>query len=222
MNIEIKNIGKSFGKKTVLENISFSCRDGEIIGILGENGSGKSTLFGVLTGLHRGKGSFTLDGADLLKDNRLRSKTVGFVPQSPPLLNELSGKDNLRLWYSPKELKKEMEDGVLRMLGIPEFVGTIVSKMSGGMKKRLSIGCSVAHQPNILFLDEPTAALDLVCKENISRYLNSFVKNGGTAIIATHDISELGLCDRLYILKNGTLTEYTGKRESDEIIKYLI
>lgn len=222
MNIEIKNIGKSFGRKTVLENISFSCKSGEIIGILGENGSGKSTLFGVLTGLHRGKGSFICDGVDMIKDSKLRSKTVGFVPQSPPLLNELSGLDNLRLWYSSKELKKELDEGVLNMLGISEFAKTTVAKMSGGMKKRLSIGCSVAHDPRILFLDEPTAALDLVCKENIARYLNSFVKTGGIAVIATHDVAELNLCDRLYILKNGRLTEYTGKREADEIIKYLI
>ena len=222
MNIEIKNIGKSFGAKTVLENISFSCKGGECIGILGENGSGKSTLFGVLTGLHRGKGSFIVDGADLIKDSKLRSKTVGFVPQSPPLLNELNGLDNLRLWYGSKELKKELDGGVLNMLGIPDFAKTTVSKMSGGMKKRLSIGCSVAHKPKILLLDEPTAALDLVCKENITRYLDSFVKGGGTAVIATHDVAELGLCDRLYILKNGTLAEYTGKREAGEIIKYLI
>ena len=108
------------------------------------------------------------------------------------------------------------------MLGIPEFVRTTVSKMSGGMKKRLSIGCAVAHKPQILLLDEPTAALDLVCKENIARYLKAFVKDGGTAVIATHDVSELSMCDRLYILKNRSLTEYTGKREADEIIKYLI
>lgn len=222
MNIEIKNIGKSFGKKTVLENVSFNCRSGECIGILGENGSGKSTLFGVLTGLHRGKGSFVCDGTDLLKDSKQRSKLVGFVPQSPPLLNELTGNDNLRLWYSSKDLKKEMKRGVLSMLGIPEFAKTTVSKMSGGMKKRLSIGCSVAHKPKILFLDEPTAALDLVCKDNIAAYLESFVKDGGIAVIATHDTAELSLCDRLYILKDGKLSEYTGPRETSAIIKELV
>lgn len=222
MNIEIKGIGKSFGKKTVLENVSFSCKSGECIGILGENGSGKSTLFGVLTGLHSGTGSFVCDGVDLIKDSKTRSKLVGFVPQSPPLLNELNGLDNLRLWYGSKELKDELKDGVLNMLGIGDFVKTTVSKMSGGMKKRLSIGCSVAHKPKILFLDEPTAALDLICKENIAGYLRSFAEGGGVAVIATHDAAELSLCDKLYILKGGRLTEYTGSRETAEIIKFLV
>ena len=108
------------------------------------------------------------------------------------------------------------------MLGIPEFAKTTVSKMSGGMKKRLSIGCSVAHKPKILFLDEPTAALDLVCKDNIASYLKSFVQDGGIAIIAPHDTAELSICDRLYILKHGRLTEYNGSRETAEIIKQLI
>lgn len=218
MNIEVKNIRKSFGKKTVLEDVSFSCSGGQCIGILGENGSGKSTMFGVLTGLQKGKGSFILDGVDLMKDASVRSKLVGFVPQNPPLLNELNAIDNLRLWYSRKDMERELEEGVLRMLGIHEFAKTRVSNMSGGMKKRLSIGCSVAHGPKILFLDEPSAALDMICKENIASYLREFTGNGGVAIIATHDAYELDLCDKLYILKDGRLTEYNGSNNVKELV----
>ena len=221
MKIEVQNIQKSFGKKVILKDVSFVADQGKCIGILGENGSGKSTLFSVLLGLQKGKGNFWCDGVDFIQDSKARSKKVGFVPQNPPLIHELSGKDNLRLWYSEEEMEKEMESGVLKLLGIPEFYKKTVKKMSGGMKKRLSIGCAVAHKPQILFLDEPSAALDIVCKENIIAYLEDFKVKGGIVVIATHDISELDICDDLYILKNGTLHLYDKKREIHDLVGYL-
>ena len=218
MNIKVQGVQKSFGKKQVLTDVSFSAKSGQCIGILGENGSGKSTLFSVLLGLQKGKGHFWCDGVDFIQDSKARSKMVGFVPQSPPLIHELSGKDNLKLWYQADALSQEMESGVLKMLGIPEFHKTTVGKMSGGMKKRLSIGCAVAHKPKILFLDEPSAALDIVCKEKIIEYLESFKSQGGIVIIATHDISELEVCDDLYILKNGTLHLYEEERKIHKLV----
>lgn len=217
VKIEINSIKKSYGKKEVLKGVSFAAESGECIGILGENGSGKSTLFSVLCGLQKGNGSFVLDGVDLMKNSGLRSRTVGFVPQEPPLMAELSAKDNLRLWYSGKAIKEGLDGGVLELLGIGEFLSVPVSKMSGGMKKRLSIGCSVANDPKVLLLDEPSGALDLVCKKSISEYLSDFRKKGGIAIIATHDVYELCACDRLYVLKNGTLTLHEGARDADTL-----
>ena len=221
MNIEIKNITKKFGKKTVLRDLSFTAHQGQCIGILGENGSGKSTLFGVLTGLIGGFGSFLCDGTDLMTNKKKRDETVGFVPQSPPLLNELSAWDNLRLWYSKEGLKRELSDGELKMLGIDEYIKVSVNKMSGGMKKRLAIGCCISNSPSVLLLDEPTSALDLICKEKIYNYLNSFKENGGIIIIATHDVHELRLCDEIYVLKDGTLSLYTGEKNTDDLIKAL-
>ena len=94
------------------------------------------------------------------------------------------------------------------MLGVNEFINVTVSKMSGGMKKRLSIGCSMAKSPSLLLLDEPCAALDLVCKQSIFEYLDLFKRRGGTLVLTTHDESDLALCDRIFILKNGVLTPY--------------
>lgn len=84
-------------------------------------------------------------------------------------------------------MKKELNSGILAMLGIDEFLNVRVSKMSGGMKKRLSIGCAVANNPHILILDEPGAALDLVCKERIYSYLKDFKSKGGIVLISTHE-----------------------------------
>jgi ABC-2 type transport system ATP-binding protein len=109
-------------------------------------------------------------------------------------------------------MKKELECGVLRMLGIDAFLNTRVSKMSGGMKKRLSIGCAISKHPPIILLDEPMAALDLACKQAIIEYLKRHLSDGGILLLSTHDVLELELCTRCYILKNGKLEpfEYNG------------
>ncbi len=221
MEISIKNIIKSFGKKEVLNGISFSTTDGKIIGILGENGSGKSTLFGVLTGLYKGNGEFFADGVDLIKNASVRRSLVGFVPQEPPLMDELSAYDNLRLWYSKTQISEGLKSGNLNMLGVGDFLKKRVSKLSGGMKKRLAIACSIANDPKILLLDEPCSALDLVCKESIYNYLKEFTACGGTVILATHDIYELALCNDVYILKNGRLTLHNDSRDLESLVKLL-
>lgn len=208
--MEVRKIAKKYGKKTVLKDISFSAEKGQCIGILGGNGSGKSTLFSILAGVNRGTGDgkFEFDGINLMKNEKKRTELVGYVPQNTPLLEELTAYDNLRLWYDREALAEELKDGVLAMLGISDFIDVAVNKMSGGMKKRLAIGCAVAHKPEILLLDEPSAALDLVCKERIANYLKGFKKSGGTVLLATHDAQELELCDSLYILKDGSLKSF--------------
>lgn len=205
----VEKIKKSYGKRVILEDISFKAEAGTCVGILGSNGSGKSTLLSILAGvLKPDGGNFTYEGQDLFKNNKVKGKVLGYVPQGTPLIEELSARDNLRLWYSNADMKKSLESGVLKMLGIDEFTDVTVHKMSGGMKKRLSIGCAVAHAPSVLLLDEPCAALDLACKENISDYLTEFKKAGGIIVLATHDVQELPLCDTIYILKDGRLSLY--------------
>lgn len=209
MVIELDGIQKRYGKKQVLKDIVLHTENGKCVGIVGGNGCGKSTLFSILAGVNRGdSGSFLCDGQNLLKMTSLRTKLVGYVPQGTPLLEELNAYDNLLLWYDRQTMEKELASGVLGMLGIDSFLKTQVSKMSGGMKKRLAIGCAVAHKPSILLLDAPSSALDLVCKERIYNYLQDYKKKGNTVFIATHDVQELGLCDEIYIMKHGVLTQY--------------
>ncbi len=222
MKIEVKDIEKRYGKKQVLRGISFSLEGGECIGVLGGNGCGKSTLLSILAGVQKGdKGEFLLDGHDTLKNRALHARTVGYVPQGTPLIEELSAKDNLRLWYSKEKLQEELESGVLAMLGIGEFLNVRVSKMSGGMKKRLSIGCAVASHPPVLLLDEPTAALDLVCKQTIVEYLEKYKKAGGAVLLATHDVAELALCDRWFIIKEGVAVPFEYKGDLKELTEKL-
>ena len=130
------------------------------------------------------------------------------MPQGTALIPELTGWDNLLLWYDKKDLQQQLQNGVLRLLEVEEFLHKPVWKLSGGMKKRLSIGCSMARCPQLLLLDEPTAALDLACKQTIGNYLRAYKKAGGILVLITHDPEELSLCDAWYILKDGVLEAY--------------
>lgn len=222
MQISIEHIAKRYRKKQVLRDISFTADAGTCIGILGSNGSGKSTLLSILAGvLGKDSGRFLLDGRDLFQDRKLRSQLVGYVPQGTPLIEELTAWDNLLLWYDRDTLRQELESGVLRLLGIHEFLKVPVSKMSGGMKKRLSIGCAVANRPPVLLLDEPTAALDLACKQSIAQYLQRYKASGGILLLTTHDVLELELCDRWYIIKDGILQPFTYDGDLSKLVESL-
>lgn len=207
--LKVSHIRKQYKNKQILRDIQFRALSGKCIGILGANGSGKSTLLAILAGvLKPDAGSVWCDQVDLMVERKQISKIIGYVPQGTPLLEELTAWDNLLLWYDKPRLQQELEGGVLGMLGIDKFLKTPVCKMSGGMKKRLSIGCAVAGNPSVLLMDEPSAALDLECKERILNYLKSFILEGGIVILATHDIREIEICDEWYILKEGILHPY--------------
>ncbi len=222
MDIQIKNISKSYGKHRVLKDITISAQGGSCIGILGANGCGKSTLLSILAGVQApGGGEFLLDGEDLFQNRKKRSQMVGYVPQGTPLIEELTAWDNLLLWYNRKALKQELQTGVLKMLGVDNFLKTTVGKMSGGMKKRLSIGCAMADKPPVLLLDEPTSALDLACKRDIYEYLRQYKDAGGLLLLTTHDSLELSLCDRLYIMKDGVLQEYAYTEDLQDLVDRL-
>ena len=212
MELEIQKIKKHFGSKEVLKDVSFSADPGMCVGIVGKNGIGKSTLLSILAGILKpDEGSFLWQGKDLLSSRKALSQTVGYVPQGTSLMEELTAYDNLRLWYSScgRNLKKDLSDGVPAMLDIPSFLKVPVNQMSGGMKKRLSICCSMAHNPKVLLLDEPSASLDLQAKESIHTYFREFCRQGGILLLSTHDEPEFKLCDALYLMKDGILSPIT-------------
>lgn len=222
MEIEIRNLQKSYGRNKVLRDVNLTAQSGSCIGILGANGCGKSTMLSILAGIQKADGgSFLSDGKDLLKNGKARSSLVGYVPQGTPLIEELSARDNLLLWYCKADMERQLRDGVLHLLGIGEFLKVPVSKMSGGMKKRLSIGCAMAKQPPILLLDEPTAALDLACKQKISAWLRQYRQEGGILLLTTHDALELALCDRWYILKEGVLVPFAYDGDVENLVRQL-
>ena len=208
-SIDIVGLKKRYGKRDILKGVTLNIEFGSCIGILGGNGSGKTTILSILAGItDADEGEFICEDYDLLKDDKRRRFLVGIIPQCNPLIEELSGKDNLLLWHDRKYLNMSAKEGIIKELGITKFINKRVSTLSEGMKKRLSIACAVKKHSKILLMDEPSAALDIVAKEIIHEYIKKFTDMGGIVILATHDESELNLCDRHYILKDGVLNEY--------------
>lgn len=220
--LELDQIEKRYKGKPVLRGVSMTAQAGSCVGILGRNGSGKSTLLNILAGVLAPDGGRALwRGEDLLAAPRERRRAVGYVPQGTPLFEELTALDNLRLWYDRASLKRELaEGGVLKLLDVDAFLRVRVSKMSGGMKKRLSIGCAMASRPEILLLDEASTALDLPCKAELMGYLKGLRAAGTTLLMATHDLQEAAECDRLYLLADGTLSACAFDGDLGRLMEY--
>ncbi len=147
--LEAEGIRKNYGKKTVLSGVSLTAEPGQCVGIVGGNGCGKTTLLSILAGARKADGgSLRIDGKEILGSPAVQSAQIAYVPQENPFMEELSVKDNLRLWYkgNKEAMKQDLENGPAAMLGIGGFLKTPVGKLSGGMKKRLSIACHVGNR----------------------------------------------------------------------------
>lgn len=203
--LEVNSLKKAYRRRVVLNDVSFKVYPGDIVGIVGANGCGKSTLLRIIAGADSpDSGSLSYNGENPHKNKKLFKKYTGYVPQENPLYENLSVLDNLKLWYcdNPAEIAPVME-----RFGLDAYARYTVSRLSGGLKKRLSIACSIADAPPVLILDEPGASLDIICKSDICRYLKEYSHNGGTVIITSHEEGELSLCSRMLFIENTSLRE---------------
>lgn len=208
--IEVKNISKRY-RNTVLDDISFTAEKGQCIGIIGVNGCGKTTLLSIMAGVNKAQSGKIYYNNELADRKSVFKKYIAYVPQENPLIDELTTKDNLLLWLgSNKKIKDGFENGVLKDLGIDEFLNKQVNELSGGMKRRLSIGISLSNNAPIMLLDEPGSALDIYGKQEVNSYILNYVKNGGTVVMSTHDRDEIDLCTKLYKIEDGILKECEG------------
>ena len=208
--IEVKNISKRY-RNTVLDDISFTAEKGQCVGIIGANGCGKTTLLSIMAGVNKAQSGKIYYNNELADKKSVFKKYIAYVPQENPLIDELTTKDNLLLWLgSNKKIKDGFENGVLKDLGIDEFLNKQVNELSGGMKRRLSIGISLSNNAPIMILDEPGSALDIYGKQEVNSYILNYVKNGGTVVMSTHDRDEIDLCTKLYKIEDGILKECEG------------
>lgn len=206
--IEISNVNFSYKRNPILKNLSLRIDQGECIGIVGANGCGKSTLLSILAGSRRAaSASMIYNGQNLSDSPQILSDLIGYVPQENPLLPELSTYDNLFLWFhgNKKAFEQALHQESMDMLMLTDFLRKPVKSLSGGMKKRVSLGIALLNNPKLLILDEPSVALDLPCKQDMHHYLKKCLSYGKTVLITTHEEAELDLCTALYILKNGSL-----------------
>ena len=196
--LEISDLSLAYGKRTILEHISFTLAAGEAVALCGENGSGKTTLLTAAAGILRPT-----------HGKIRRSGKVGYVPQSAALLEDMTFADNLRYFSA---IARARVPQVLPLCA-DELRPMRVRDMSGGMKKLCSIVCTLVAAPDILLLDEPYAALDEAHAAMLTDYLGDFLQNGGSLLIAAHDADEyLPLTSRRLLLTDGSMREETLSR----------
>jgi ABC-2 type transport system ATP-binding protein len=203
---------KLFGSREVISELSFQVSTGRAFGLLGPNGSGKTTTVRLLTGLLTpSRGSVTLFGQALSRSNADALRARIGVQTDTNLYEALSVRDNLRTWGELHGLTsravERRTDEVLQVLGLSDRVDSLVGELSKGMRQKLSVGRAVLHEPDLLFLDEPTAGLDPEASADLIDYLKEMIRTlHTTVIICTHQLQGLeSLCDDIGILKNGRL-----------------
>lgn len=216
--VEIKELSKRFDERTVLENVSFEIRKGEILGLIGPNGAGKTTLINILLGLLRpDKGTVSFDGQQMDEAEMEIKSKIGFIPQEIALIDDTSCWNNLLYFASLYNLsgknRQEACSAALALIGLEAEKNKKVSKLSGGMKRRLNIACATMHKPEMLILDEPTVGIDPQSRNYIFEYLLDLNRHHGCTILYTsHYMEEVDrLCDRIFILDEGREIAYGDK-----------
>ena len=209
--IEVKNLTKEYKNVLALNNLSFEVKKGEILGLLGPNGSGKSTTINCLLSLlNFKKGTIKILGKEMKPNAYDIKKEIGVVFQEIAVLEELTVYENIDyfcgLYIKEKEKRKKYIKEVIDLVGLKEYIKFYPKQLSGGLKRRLNIACGIAHKPKIIFLDEPTVAVDPQSRNNILEGIKKLRKEGATIIYTTHYMEEAEiLCDRIIILDKGKI-----------------
>ena len=206
--IEIQNLSKSYGKLCALNDITLCVPEGSIYGLIGPNGAGKTTFIKMLVGsLKPTTGDVKILGLNPIKDRWKLRRQIGYMPQSPALYDNLSARNNILFFGSAQnvpELKKKTEE-IISFAELTPRADDIVGTFSGGMKKRVSLCCALIHNPKIIFLDEPTAAVDPHLKSQSWLLFRKLADRGVTLFISTHLMDESLLCDKVTILRKGEI-----------------
>jgi len=207
--IEAKNLFKSFGDFVAVDNLNLKIKRGEVFGFLGPNGAGKTTSIKMIVGLLRPTGGeILIDGEDIASADRLK---IGICPQDIVLWESLTCKESLKfmgqMYEVPEDILKTRVKNLLEDLILTDKANTIVSNLSGGMKRRLNLAMALIHSPEIVVLDEPSEGLDPQSRRVLWNFIRSLRDNEGkTVILTTHLMDEAdGLSDRIAIIDHGKL-----------------
>ncbi len=205
--IEAHDLHRSFGAREAVAGISFCVRRGEIFGLLGPNGAGKTTTIRMLTGqIDPSKGSASVAGFDVVKERAQLKTRIGVVFEEQNLYERLSARLNLEFSCWLYGLPKSRVDAVLDLVGLRGRAGDPVHALSGGMKQRLMVARALLHQPQVLFLDEPTRGLDPVAAHELRETITQLSHEGMTVLLTTQLMEEADhLCQRLAFLVKGRI-----------------
>ncbi len=208
--VETTALRKSFGDLVAVDDLDLEVGVGEVFGLLGPNGSGKTTTIRMLSGLvEPTSGTATVVGCDIRTEpERLRTR-IGYMSQKFGLYGDLTTIENCRFYaslYGLRGASREARlDELLRTLGLDDRRNQRVSTLSGGWKQRVALACATAHQPPLLFLDEPTAGVDPAARRSFWRMIYELAAQGTTVVVTTHYMDEAARCQRVAFLSRGHL-----------------
>ena len=216
--IEIKDVSKSYKSVKALRDISFNIRKGELFGLIGPDGAGKTTLFRILTTLTLpDSGSATVIGLDVVRDYREIRGRIGYMPGHFALYQDLTVEENLKfhatMFGTTIEENYETIKGIYSQIEM--FKDRKASALSGGMKQKLALCCALVHDPEVLFLDEPTTGVDAVSRKEFWAMLKKIRDRGVTIVVSTPYMDEASLCDRIAMILDGSVI---GLGSPEEII----
>lgn len=209
--IEVKNLTKEYKNLKAIDNLSFDVFEGEILGLLGPNGSGKSTTINsILQLLNYSSGSIKIFGHVMKPDSYEIKKDIGVIFQEVAVFQELTVYENIDyfcgLYINDKEIRRKYVMDAINLVGLNDFIKFYPKELSGGLLRRLNIACGIAHKPKLIFLDEPTVAVDPQSRNNILDGIKKLRDEGATIVYTTHYMEEVEIiCDRIIILDKGKI-----------------
>lgn len=218
--IEVKNLTKEYKNLKAIDNLSFDVYEGEILGLLGPNGSGKSTTINsILQLLNYSSGSIKIFGHVMKPDAYEIKKDIGVIFQEVAVFQELTVYENIDyfcgLYINDKEIRRKYVMDAINLVGLNDFIKFYPKELSGGLLRRLNIACGIAHKPKLIFLDEPTVAVDPQSRNNILDGIKKLCDEGATIVYTTHYMEEVEIiCDRIIILDKGKII---AKGTTDEL-----
>ncbi len=214
--IETDELVKKFGDFTAVDRLSLRVRKGELYGLLGPNGAGKTTAVKVLCGLLKATGGDVRVLGMTVPDRSILPR-IGYMPQNLALYETLTVNENIALFGNIYGLSKaeilQRQKELLEVVDLADWGDSVVLELSGGMKHRASLACTLIHQPELLFLDEPTVGVDPELRASFWAYFDSMIARGVTVIITTHYMDEAARCDRVGLMRRGSLVAEGTPRE---------
>ena len=206
--IDVKHVHKKFGPTTVVNDVSFSVKQGEVVGFLGPNGAGKTTTVRMIAGvLPPTRGTVEIDGVNLFDEEISHRPHIGYLPENNPIYDDMTVEEFLRMWanlkHIPDAIQQERIDDAVKSAGLDDVFYRPISELSKGYRQRTGLAQAILSQPDILLLDEPTEGLDPNQRNDIHRLIKGLGKKR-TVIICSHVLPEITkMCDRVLIINNG-------------------
>jgi ABC-2 type transport system ATP-binding protein len=219
--VEVENLTKKFGDFIAVDGVSFTIERGEIFGFLGPNGAGKTTTIRMLLGLLKPtSGRAEVLGFDIVKGAEEIKKRIGYMSQRFSLYNDLTVSENLdffgRTYGLSGQRLRERKAYILEMADLKRCQRELAGNLAGGWKQRLALGAALIHEPEMLFLDEPTAGVDPISRQAFWKLLYQLAENGATIFVTTHYMDEAEHCQKLAFIQHGRIVALGSPRHIKE------